>query len=356
MPGGPQRMERAQRLQLAFDIARQLHEHYRDRVLAVGIFGSVAGGTDRSFSDIELHCILHGGEVETTIEWSAGAWKAEVNILSEQQALERAAVVDVNWSWTQSAFTQVLPVYDPRGFFRRLRVTALSQPDSAFQTAIRDVIVGEIFERVGKVRNALIDGASTGLTLVVAELAKSGACLIGLENRHIYARTSDAFRDSLSLPERPAGYDGLTELIISGKLCDTEVIGKAVDVFWAGVETWATERGIQTEFELSELLETAPTPADGQTTLDRAIAFVRTNGTQLDRVRLRNALGESVALAESETSIAAHQLADGGLSERALTSSQEVGASLAETLDCLRWLRELGLHGRSQMVRTLDFL
>jgi kanamycin nucleotidyltransferase len=349
-------MDRAQRLQLAFDIARKLHEHYSHRVLAIGIYGSVAGGNDRPYSDIDLHCVLHGGDYETRLVWSAGPWKAEVNVLSEHLALERAGAVDVDWPWTQSALTQVLPVYDPCGFFARLRVVALSQPDSAFQDALLDVIVGEIYERVGEARNALEEEMTTGLALVIAELAKFGACLIGLDARHVYSQPSAALSESLSIPGRPAGYDRLVELINAGELGNRVAIGDAVDSFWLGVEMWAAERSIGIERQLTEILLAAPKPPEVKTQLDRAVTFVRTRGTQLDRVRLRNALGEPVALAEAEAAVAAHQLPDGGLSAQSLTSSSECSASLAGTLDCLRWLRELGLHGRSQMLRTLDFL
>ena len=50
MPGGPKPMARARRLELSFEIAAQVQRHYRDRVLAVGVYGSVARGTDEPYS------------------------------------------------------------------------------------------------------------------------------------------------------------------------------------------------------------------------------------------------------------------------------------------------------------------
>lgn len=356
MPGGPRHLNRVQRLQLAFDIAEQIHRHYQDDVTAIGIFGAVARGEDGAFSDIKLHCILQGSGFETMHKWSAGPWKAEVNVCTEEQALDRAAAVDVDWSWTHVAYTRVLAVYDPRDFFSRLRVTALSQPDSAFQHAILDVIVGEIFERVGNVRNAVAENDPAGLCLVVVELAKFGACLIGLANRHQYSSTCAALKESLSLPGLPAGYERLCGLVIAGALGDPVSIAKASDDFWMGVEMWASERGLEIDRQLSTLLDLAPKPERRQTKLDRAIAHVQSNGTQLDRLRLRNALGDPITLVEAEAAVAPYQSPDGSFSHQAFADSVERRGSLGGTLNFLRWLRELGLHGRSQMVRTLDFL
>lgn len=256
MPGGPRPMDRARRLDLAREIAAQIRQHYGDYILALGVYGSVARGTDGPYSDIEMHCVVRGSGVDICHEWSAGPWKAEVDVYSEDVVLGWASEVDVDWALTHGACVEVLPIYDPTGFFSRLRDTALfSQPDQVFQETIHDVIIGELCERIGKIRNARAENNAACLPYLAVELAKFGALLLGLVHRHLYTTSTRLFEQSLTLPGRPDGYDALCWMVMAGELTDPARIADAADAFWAGVETWAQKRGIHIEGELETLLK-----------------------------------------------------------------------------------------------------
>jgi len=248
-------MDRSSRLELARHIADQIQDHYRDDVLAVGVYGSLARGTDGPYSDIEIHCVVRGQGVDVCHEWSAGPWKAEVDVYSEDVVLEWASELDVDWPVTHGACVHVWVLYDPSGFFPRLCEAALLHPDHAFQEVIRDVIVGEIYERIGKTRNAGAEKNESCLPYLAVELAKCGACLIGLDHRHLYPASSRMLQESLELPGRPEGYDALCQMVMAGDLADPARIIVAADAFWTGVEKWAEERGIQIEHELDMLLK-----------------------------------------------------------------------------------------------------
>ena len=255
-------MDRSRRLDLARQIAAQIQGHYRDirdvivdDVLAIGVYGSLARGTDGPYSDIEIHCVVRGRGVDVCHEWSTGPWKAEVDVYSEDVVLAWASELDVDWPVTHGACTNVWALYDPTGFFSRLRDAALSHPDGVFQQVIRDVIVGEIYERIGKVRNAWAANEDACLPFLAVELAKCGACLLGLAHRYLYTTSTRMFEESLALPGRPEGYDILCRMVMAGDLADAARIADASDAFWSGVERWAGERGIQIEQDLVRLLK-----------------------------------------------------------------------------------------------------
>ena len=65
---GPQPQTHSDRLDNMQRIAAALQAHYGARLLALGVYGSMARGSDGPFSDIEMHCILHGQGVETSFE------------------------------------------------------------------------------------------------------------------------------------------------------------------------------------------------------------------------------------------------------------------------------------------------
>jgi len=89
---------------------------------------------------------------------------------------------------------------------------------------------------------------------------------------------------------------------------------------------------------------------------DKAIAFVRRKGNQLDRLRLRYALDEPCTLNETEEVLASYQFPDGSWDYNAPKEKSRRIGSLGGTIHCLRWLREFGLGKSPQMARTLDFL
>ncbi len=254
MPGGPQPIERGQRFETALAIADRIHQHYGERVLAIGLYGSVARGADGPYSDIEMHCVLHGADFEVSHEWSAGPWKAEVDVYSQDVMLARARTLDLDWPLTHRSYVEVMPLYDPTGFFERLRVAVLDHPDQAFRQLIGMTIVGEVYEVVGKVRNARAAGNDTYLPTLAVDLIRYGAFLIGLDRRHLYSGSAWMLEESLKLPGRPGGYDDLCRAVMAGQLEDPARIAALVDGLWSGVEQWAAARGIPIEMGLDALL------------------------------------------------------------------------------------------------------
>jgi hypothetical protein len=90
--------------------------------------------------------------------------------------------------------------------------------------------------------------------------------------------------------------------------------------------------------------------------LDKAIQYVRQNGNPLDRLRLRNALGEPFALAEAEETLTRWQFPDGSWDYEPRDAPGDGVGSLGGTIHCLRWVREFGLGDTQLAARTIGFL
>lgn len=252
---GPDEMTQAQRLAVAREISDRLRQHYGDRVKAVGIFGSVARETDGPYSDVELYCILDGKNVEDAYEWATGTWKALVNIYSEDVMIRDAAVVDETWPVVQSGYVYVKPLYDPSGIFVRVREVALMDRPDEFKMHIQKLIAGELYETIGKIRNAHALKVGAALPLLAFELTKHGAALIGLINRHLYISFSTHLQEASELPDKPEGYDALCNLVLSGKLDDFEAIVNRANGFWEGIESWAVQNEVQIYTTLDDILD-----------------------------------------------------------------------------------------------------
>ncbi|MFO7171818.1 MAG: kanamycin nucleotidyltransferase C-terminal domain-containing protein [Bacillota bacterium] len=236
-------MDRAQRLALAEAIARRCQEVWGERLLALGLYGSLARGEDGPYSDIEMYAVLRGEGEAFSYEWSAGPWKAEVDVYTPDVLLARAARVDERWPLVAGVYCQVRPLYDPEGFFRRLRQTAAAIPPERFRQAVEETLVGELYELIGKARNARVRGEESYLPELAVKTAHQGAMVLGLHHRRWYTAGSRVLPEALALPDRPPGFDPLARMVMAGRLSSPDAVTAALEGFWAGVTEWARRHG-----------------------------------------------------------------------------------------------------------------
>ena len=123
------------------------------------------------------------------------------------------------------------------------------------EAALAECIVGDVYELVGKIRNAVAERRTASLALFTVELARYAAGVAGLAQRHLYPSAAEMLEDSLRLPDLPQGYPALCRLVISGRLDAPHEILARVDAYWDGLEAWAAQRGLVIETTLEALLE-----------------------------------------------------------------------------------------------------
>ncbi|HEX7393481.1 MAG TPA: kanamycin nucleotidyltransferase C-terminal domain-containing protein [Anaerolineaceae bacterium] len=251
---GSDPIDHTSRIKIAGGIADQLKAHFGDQVVAIGLYGSLAHSLDGPFSDIEMHCVLDIPGKNSSLEWCEGNWKAKVGLYGVNVILKKADLVEIDWAITNGAFMYVQPLHDPTNLFIHLRKSAISQPGIKYVKAINKLVSGEIFELARKIRNSNESQNFSMLPSYATEMARWGACLVGLDNRYIYPSTSQLFKSSLELDNRPTGYDFLCKLVMEGTLSEQSKTSQACLDFWEGVIAWSMERGIRLVNNLEEML------------------------------------------------------------------------------------------------------
>lgn len=254
MASGPTAYPHSERMARAEQIAARFQSYYAENLLAIGIYGSLGRSADGPYSDIEMHVIVKGEEITRAFEWSAGPWKAEVDVYSEDVFLNAAAELDSLWPITQGSFARVLPLHDPKRLFHRAAHAVFDHTLDDYNNLIREVLIGDFYEVIGKARNAISRGQTGNLAAEAVLAARFAACVVGLANRHLYSTGPEIFPESLSLPGRPAGYDELLDLVMRGDLSDPARVGQAMDALWEGEEAWAAGCEIKLYRDLEELL------------------------------------------------------------------------------------------------------
>jgi kanamycin nucleotidyltransferase len=236
-------MTREERVRLAHEIAERVLSVHGENIKAIGMYGSTARETDGPFSDLEMFCVLRSSGQDDDCEWAVGAWKAEVNFLSEDVLLRDAASVDGLWPLTHGKYFAVRSLHDPEAFFADLRSAAESPDRDDFRRAICGVIAGELYEFAGKWRNVRVQGPCTFLPTLAIETAKYGAMLVGLHHRRCFSTSARVLPEALGMSGRPAGFDALCRLVMAGDLSKPDTILSACESFWEGVIEWAVRNG-----------------------------------------------------------------------------------------------------------------
>jgi kanamycin nucleotidyltransferase len=254
-PSGPQAYSQTERRTRAELIVARLRQHFGADLLALGLYGSLSRGTDGPFSDIEIHCVIAGSAIDTSYEWSEGPWKAEVDVYSPDVILASAAELDEFWPITHGAYTHVVPILDDGEIFPRIAQAVLGHSDAEFDTLMREVLIGDFYEVVGKARNAVAQNRPFSLAGEAVDAARYAACLMGLAQRKLFSTGSLAFSEALQLPDRPAHFDDFLNLVLSGDLRDNPRVAAALDALWEGMEEWALRRGLRLHHRFDELLD-----------------------------------------------------------------------------------------------------
>ncbi len=216
----------------------------RDDVLAIAIYGSAARGDDGPHSDLEMMVVVDSDGEDFSYEWTAGPWKAEVNVRGHDVVLDESAELDGDWAVTKGEYAFTLPLHDPHDLFPELRRHVFDHSPDDIDDCIREVIVGDAYELVGKWRNMRAARDYSFMPTCAMKLVQYGAWVLGLAHRTLYSTSARMYHESLQLPDRPSGYDALCQCVMRGALHEPLVLMGLCEAFWNGLVRWAEARDI----------------------------------------------------------------------------------------------------------------
>jgi kanamycin nucleotidyltransferase len=98
-----------------------------------------------------------------------------VNVRNEVTLRQEASQVAGHWARTHGKFVHIFPLTDPEGYFRGLRELVMSHSPELFREVIEEVLIGDIYELIGKVRNAQVRGHGQALVVLAVELTQRTA-------------------------------------------------------------------------------------------------------------------------------------------------------------------------------------
>ncbi len=232
-------LSHSQRLSIASEIAEHMKHRFHPDLLAIGLYGSLAREQDGLYSDIEIFGVLQTDHYTQRYEWCTAEWKEEVDLYGQQTLRDLAERVDERWPLTHGAFQAVLPLDYPEHFFTELRSIVQKRPESLFREAIKYLLVDDIFEYIGKIRNAQALETPTILPALVLKLAQAVTMVIGLANQQCFTTGTSVISEAMVLPDRPEGFSELGQLILTGDLHDSQQLVTTSEHLWQSLNIWA---------------------------------------------------------------------------------------------------------------------
>jgi kanamycin nucleotidyltransferase len=100
-------------------------------------------------------------------------------------------------------------------------------------------VVDNVFEDIGKIRNAQALDTPTTLPALVLKLIQAVSLVVGLANRHCYTTGTRVISEAMALPDLPDGFRELGQMILTWDLRDGQQLGAACECLWQGINIWA---------------------------------------------------------------------------------------------------------------------
>jgi predicted nucleotidyltransferase len=186
-----------ERVRLAGDLAqRLLDRHDPATIVAVGVHGSVARGDDGEESDLDLAVVTSGPEVEVP-DRSLRHRDTVVDLgaIPADAYLEEAGHIGPAWPLAADQYVNHLAIYDPGGFFHKLKhvheAAVEEAGDEAFLAAAGYDLV-QLLSWDATARAAELAGDLLTTQVAVKEAAVLAALVVGLQTRTAYRNLSHA--------------------------------------------------------------------------------------------------------------------------------------------------------------------
>ena len=245
LAAGPQPRDTKGRRVAVEQIVSRLESTHGNSIVAIGLYGSAGRDADRQYSDVELFCVVSNRGEERRWEWTDGSGKYEVEVFGEEVATRKAAELNEAWAITHAKYASPKALRGEPALFAELRRLVFDHPEGQFREVIRDVIVAELFEGLGKVRNATASGKYEQLPRVAMRMALMAELMVGLAHRHVYTASSLATAESIQLAPRPSGHDELCTMVQRGELNEPVRTCEVIERYWKSVIEWAVSERIE---------------------------------------------------------------------------------------------------------------
>ncbi len=235
-------MEHTERVEIAKKILGRIKKKYGSKIVAGGIYGSVARNEDTEMSDIDLILITENdaGNIENGFLYKdipVSYWSMEV-----EEAKQTVRNPDFGWPWKVNSLVNFDVVIGDSSFPEGLSEEIEEIPMEKFRKAVRDHLTN-IYEYYYKIQKYHRKGEFNNLLFAVWDCLNGLLGSVALLNRKYFIRNDFyRFKESFGFEETPEDYEKLVGRCYSSK--DPEEITKAFNELFQNFEKFLKDHGV----------------------------------------------------------------------------------------------------------------
>jgi hypothetical protein len=179
-------------------VGNEVRRRYPADILAIGVHGSLAHGDDTDLSDVDLVVVTHRAQAGP----SASARRidgviVDIGVIASEEYLQHARTLSMSWPLAADRYVTTKPLFDPEGWFDRLRDTHLARLADAggheFTALAREAWCRGASAHAKATRLATWHETDAAL-VALSEARVSAAIVKGLLTRTYFRNSADAVR------------------------------------------------------------------------------------------------------------------------------------------------------------------
>ncbi len=225
------------RLRLANRLATDLRRREGANLVAVGVYGSVACGRERTHSDVDLLVVVRRRTRRPRAR-VLGGFLVTFNEMTPADAWEEVSGTRLELAEILGGWRGMRALYDPAGLLQRCATRAKRVPRSQFRRAAREGLFA-VYEDLGKVRDAAEAGDRRKLREMAIWFTGGAAALLCLLERHPLLTGKELFIEVRELG--PTGLD-----IVALRYGNPSVVesSRLVEAIWGALRRKARRQRI----------------------------------------------------------------------------------------------------------------
>ena len=235
-----------ERVELGRKIAPQIIDTYRDAVLAIGIYGSVAKKLDRPYSDLELFCVVIDNLKLTDKFYVYDGLLVEIDYFQESKYLEEAAKKGRDWHLGADMFRNRIVLFERNNWLAKLEKIVAENDRVDLSEEIRLTTIG-MTESLAAVRNARFKRDRRDLRTRAFYLAWDAARVVFYHNRTFVLTTSWFWKQLFECKKQPRGFRKLVDIVAGFENSTDAELVEAAEELWRVTMSTVQPRGISIE-------------------------------------------------------------------------------------------------------------
>ena len=235
-----------ERIEIGRKISSQILDSYKDAVLAICIYGSVAKRLDRPYSDLEIFCVVTDNLELTSKFYVYDGLLVEIDYFQESKFLGEAAKKGRDWHLGADQFRNRLVLFERDNWLRKLEKVVAGNDRMDFTQELQNATIG-MTESLAAILNAHLKSDQRDLRTRAFYMAWDTARVVFLYNRKFVLTTSWFWKQLFECQKQPKRFRKLVNVVAGFEKSTSSELVDAAEQLWRETMLMVQQHGISIE-------------------------------------------------------------------------------------------------------------